>query len=304
LSLGYRWQKSDRHFIGTVEQRNRETEHSQVINKIHLFDVAVTYQATERLSISASLPYFIGERSQPIQGFPGERNHTEARGIGDFSLVPRFWVLKPSEHPTGNLSLGVGGKVPTGEDAAQDTFIVKNATTGQKEQVVRTVDQSIQPGDGGFGIVLDAFAFKSLGYFTPYAAGTYLINPRDTNHVRTFRTAPGEEEMSVPDQYIGRIGVSIGIPWVEGLAFSIGGRIEGVPPKDLWGGSNGFRRPGYAVSVEPGLSFSIKKHTISLSAPVAVHRERQRSVPDEQNHRHGDAAFADYLILLGYSYRF
>jgi hypothetical protein len=88
------------------------------------------------------------------------------------------------------------------------------------------------------------------------------------------------------------------------LAISFGGRIEGVPPKDLWGASNGFRRPGYAVSIEPGIAFSFHRHTVGLSAPIAIWRERQRSVPEADNGTHGDASFADYLILLGYSYRF
>jgi len=304
ISLGYRWQRSDRHFSGIEEQKIREVTHTESINEIHLFDLGATYQITERLSLSGSLPYLIAERSEPISGIHGERNHTEARGFGDFSLVPRFWVLQPSEHPTGNLSLGIGGKAPTGEDAAKDNFVVRNRETGQREVVVQAVDQSIQPGDGGWGIVLDVQAFKSLGYFTPYATGTYLINPQDTNHVRTGRSARGEEVMSVPDQYLGRIGISMGNPWIEGLAVSVGGRVEGVPPKDLWGDSNGFRRPGYAFSIEPGIAFSIKGHTFGLSAPIAVWRERQRSVPEAANHTHGDAAFADYVILFGYSYRF
>ena len=37
----------------------------------------------------------------------------------------------------------------------------------------------------------------------------------------------------------------------------------------------------------------------------AEKRNRQRSVPDKQEEgRHGDAAFADWLLLFGWSYRF
>jgi hypothetical protein len=91
---------------------------------------------------------------------------------------------------------------------------------------------------------------------------------------------------------------------VKGLAVSFGGRIEGVPPEDLLGDSDGFRRPGFAVSVEPGLAFATGKHVFSLSVPVAVYRERQQSEPEEDADRHGDASFADYLIIASWSVRF
>jgi hypothetical protein len=40
-----------------------------------------------------------------------------------------------------------------------------------------------------------------------------------------------------------------------GLTVTLGGRLEGAPPNDLIGSSGGRRRPGYAVSIEPGIVF-------------------------------------------------
>ena len=37
---------------------------------------------------------------------------------------------------------------------------------------------------------------------------------------------------------------------------------------------------------------------------AAVYRDRTHSVPDELTNAHGDAAFADYVWLASYSYRF
>jgi hypothetical protein len=37
---------------------------------------------------------------------------------------------------------------------------------------------------------------------------------------------------------------------------------------------------------------------------VPVQRNRKRSVPDFQDNTAGDAAFADYVIIVGYSRRF
>jgi hypothetical protein len=111
--------------------------------------------------------------------------------------------------------------------------------------------------------------------------------------------------MSVADQYLARVGISRPIPKTRQWAFTIGWRIEGVPVRDLIGKSNGFRRPGYAMSIEPGLQYFRPKETWSVTVPIAAGRNRKRSVSDILvGSRGGDAAFADYMILIGYSRRF
>ena len=65
----------------------------------------------------------------------------------------------------------------------------------------------------------------------------------------------------------------------------------------------------HAVSVEPGLSVTPSSITAFVTVPVAVYRNRLKSVPDEIDDPilhtlgNGDAAFADYLFLLGISRR-
>jgi hypothetical protein len=76
--------------------------------------------------------------------------------------------------------------------------------------------------------------------------------------------------------------------------------MEGVPSTDIIGGSAGSRRPGYAVSIEPGITWTHRKFSITVTAPVAVERNRERNFQG----RLGDAAFADYLISSSISYRF
>ena len=61
---------------------------------------------------------------------------------------------------------------------------------------------------------------------------------------------------------------------------------------------------GYALSVFPGFEYSRGSTTWTFNLPIAVLRDRARSVPDLEDGHHGDAAFADYVRLLGYSYRF
>jgi hypothetical protein len=225
--------------------------------------------------------------------------------VGDVVLSGQRLLWKPAEHPSGNVAFGVGVKFPTGRDDVEDTR--ERLVDGERVATVETVDQSIQPGDGGLGVVLNVSGYQSLfgDHGAVYGAATYLVNPRGTNGVPTFRNNLGEEEMSVADQYVARAGVSYAAPSWKGLAASLGGRAEGVPVEDLVGDSDGFRRPGYAVSVEPGLSFARGRHTVALSVPIALYRNRQRSVPDRlEPGRQGDAAFADYVVFLGYWRRF
>src|SRR5678815_1933976 len=87
--------------------------------------------------------------------------------------------------------------------------------------------------------------------------------------------------------------------------FSAGGRLEGIPSSDLIGGDEGFRRPGYVLSVEPGVSYQFKKFAAFATVPVAVERNRTKSNADKLRSKaegidaHGDAAFADYAIFIG-----
>jgi hypothetical protein len=324
FDFGYRYQYSQRHFTGTHEDKYREDNNTQVKNLVHLFNFGLTYGWTDRTSVSFTLPYSIAERSVPnvtrnaqgdiVPASPFFRNTTSARGIGDLNIVARRWMLDVEKNTDQNIGLGLGMKIPTGQPNAQDTQLVNTAQAGQPatyQTQTRTVDQSIQPGDGGWGVLLDLSAFKQIGIFTPYATGSYLINPQGTNGVRlsssTINPAPAVNEgniMSVPDQYLARIGTMVAITPLEGCSFGLGMRIEGIPPHDLIGSDVGFRRPGFAMSVEPSLVYASGKDVFSLAVPWAVVRNRQRSETDQQTGTHGDAAFADYLILITWSRRF
>jgi hypothetical protein len=111
--------------------------------------------------------------------------------------------------------------------------------------------------------------------------------------------------MSVPDQYMFRIGANYS---VSDFTFSGGMRMECVPAKDLIGGSNGFRRPGYVISAEPVVAYKIKKTQLYVSVPYALQRNRTQSVPDKIRtemtgvYTKGDAAFADYTINFGVAF--
>ena len=72
-----------------------------------------------------------------------------------------------------------------------------------------------------------------------------------------------DEQLSVVDQFGARLGVGAPLKFAKGLGASLSARMEGVPSSDLIGGSAGFRRPGYSIGIEPGLSYSWKRNSLS-----------------------------------------
>lgn len=305
LSVGFRKQRSHRHFVGTVEQKNREREGTEIVNDVYLMDVGLTYNLTARSSLSVSIPFQHATRVSPAR-FNAAGTQTSPKvvshgiGIGDMSIGGRIWVLDPAreERPRQNISFGASLKLPTGNEGVRDTV---DSATGPR---VVVVDQSIQLGDGGWGLSLSTDMYKRLWKTTLYGSGIYLFNPRNTNGVLTGRGRASEAIMSVADQYLARAGVVVPVPKVRGLTASFGGRLEGVPVRDAFGKSGGFRRPGYAFSVEPGVNYMRGKDIWSVTVPIAVERNRRQNVTDIFDNRHGDAAFADYIITVGWSRRF
>ena len=178
--------------------------------------------------------------------------------------------------------------------------------------VRRPVHPSLQPGTGGWGVILELEAFRELfEKFFAYLSGSYLITPREVNGVEmTIGDLPIPDAIndgtitSVPDTYVGRAGFSYAVWPKQGLSVSLGGRVEGIPDHDLIGGSDGYRGAGYVVSIEPGLSWSRGRNTVTFSAPVALARNRQQTVPNRRAGVHYGADFSDFLIQASFSRRF
>jgi hypothetical protein len=307
LNIGYRYFKSFRHYVGEAEQKQRQTEHSAVINHQHTMDFSIVRHLNNRWSLVVGLPVLANSRSQVSRFGKLERYQTHSFGLGDMRFTAYRWMLDPAKHFRGNFQIGLGLKLPTGDYKYQDYFPSSDTT-----QELRTVDQSIQLGDGGTGLITEVNGFYNFtNKFGVYGNVYYLLNPREQNGVPTFRSNVNETIMSVADQYMARVGFNyIFSGQLKNLAASLGSRIEGIPVRDLVGGSEGFRRPGYIISAEPGLNYSAKKITYYASVPVALVRNRTQSIPDKETtaqtgvFKQGDAAFADYVINVGISYRF
>lgn len=311
LGLNFRYFKSFRHFRGKEEETYRVEEGTQVINHSYFLDLSLSYAITQRFSANLVLPFVYHTRSSMYEhgGNPpnglGERHETSASGLGDMRFSAGYWIFYPETHHDYNLSVGLGLKIPTGNYQATDLFYNQGPERNIDREAV--VDQSIQPGDGGVGISFEIQGFYMISdNFLFNGNFYYLINPRETNGILTRNV---NSEFSVPDQYAIRLGVNYLTP-VHGLAFYLGARDECVPASDLIGGSDGYRRPGYVISIEPGISYSLGRLSAFVSVPIALERNRTQSYLDKKRteetgeYRHGDAAFADYLINASLSWRF
>ena len=79
---------------------------------------------------------------------------------------------------------------------------------------------------------------------------------------------------------------------LPGAGASLGVRVEGVPRYDLIGRSDGFRRPGREVFVEPGISYCRGRSSVQFNLPRAIYRLR---APDPYTGAAGDATFPDWV---------
>lgn len=311
LNVNNRYFKSFRHFIGTAEQKQRQVLGTEVINYIYNADFALTNNINKWWSVTLDLPYSSNTRSSLYEHGGTSRHSTRAVGLGDIRAAVYRWLIDPAKMPRGNIQAGLGIKFATGNYKSQDFFYTSDST-----KALGPVDQSIQLGDGGTGFTAEINAFYYFSQkISVYGNFYYLLNPEEQNGVSSSRQSPasassilyGSSTMSVPDQYMARGGISY---TAKNFSASLGVRDECLPAKDLVGGSSGFRRPGFIISAEPGVSYKIKNVTLYAFVPYAVERNRTQSYSDKLKtqitgvYTQGDAAFADYSVNIGLSYRF
>ncbi|MGN6399276.1 MAG: hypothetical protein ACTHMD_02410 [Flavisolibacter sp.] len=317
LGINNRYFKSYKHFVGTDEQKQRVQNGTEVINHVFSTELGITRQFNNRWSFGFFAPVISNARSSMYEHYgnsstsPEARRSTHSFGLGDVRFAAYYWLANPAKAAKANVQMGLGIKLPTGDYRYQDYFYKNDST-----KILGPVDQSIQLGDGGTGLTLELNSFYNISRpVSLYFNGFYLSNPREQNGVSTSRggavsaasIANGSDVMSVPDQYMFRVGANYN---VNNFTFSGGMRMECVPAKDLIGGSNGFRRPGYVISAEPVVAYKVKKTQLYLSVPYALQRNRTQSVPDQIRtsktgvYTKGDAAFSDYTINFGVAFSF
>jgi hypothetical protein len=295
MGAAYRRLTADEWYVGTQVDENAAPFGRPLYLNINSLDFSVTYGVSNRVSVTLTLPFSHGTHDR-FYSEDSARHKVKAFGLGDVSLVGTTWLLDPATHLSGNIALGLGVKAPTGDNEV--TVDVAFADSVRR----RIVDQSIQLGDGGWGVLLQAQAYRQVfSRGSAYFFGSYLLSPKEkTNVPSPIRGVP----LSVPDVYTVRGGLAYAA-WPEGgLSLSLGVRLDGIPLRDIMGGDDGFRRPGYTLYLDPGLALGWGRDEFTVSFPISLSQDFRASLIDRERGLRGGGDLAEYLIFAAYTHRF
>lgn len=296
LTLGYRHLYSNEFFVGNADASARGPGGQSPVLKINTLIADVAYAPTERLQLHLGIPF---SRGSSTAIWPDKVSHTQSvTGIGDISVIGEGWLLSPKAHQSGNVSIGLGFKAPTGSHTASSS--IYSATTA----IAYPADQTVQPGDGGWAVLFQSQAFRQVTERVyGYAFGSYAVSPKARSDVE-FRPGTGVY-WSVPDTYSARAGAAFSVLPGQGLTMSLGARMDGIPLRDLIGGGDDdtIKRTSRVIFVDPGLSLTRGKDNFTVSVPVRESVNRFQSLYERRTNGLNAGGFAKYLIFASYSRR-
>lgn len=296
------------HFSGPTENVSRAQLGTEVQSKTNLDDVVVTYQVTPRVSLTGTLPFLYASRR-----LENQYATLYTSGLSDITVGAQSWIRSPKSEKAGtnNAQIGLSLLVPSGNDHQNNVV----ATTYGGPTSTQYPDYSVQPGGGSWGMVMSWQAFQNLGNgVMAYINGDYVMTQGGyhnfwTSHGGTTNgppaATPGMTQFdAIQDQYMVEVGMSHPAPRIKGLDLSLELRDEGVPARNLIGNDLGFKRPGFGVALTPGFIYSRGNNALQFSVGKLIIRDRTKSVAEKINGVHeGDAAFANYVWMAGYTLR-
>lgn len=293
LSLAYRRLTSNHLIQGHLDMGPSSVVKSQV-----LF-TSLTYGVSDRLAVTLNAPFAHGSHET---AYPDGLRHTNtATGLGDISLSVSYWLFNANPlRAGGNLGVGFGLKVPTGKNDVEGTWWNADGST-----IAWPVHQSIELGDGGWGVIVRTQGFQPLFSRTYlYAGGSYTINPRKTTEVA--RTPGSPQHWAVPDTWDATAGVVYSVSPEQGFSARLGVEFEGTRKRDLFGGTDGLehRLPATTGYLAPALTFTRGAHTVTLSMGARVHKNFLPSVWDDAAGQKGGGGLAKYIFQGAYAVRF
>jgi hypothetical protein len=300
FGLSYRRLTADTWFVGSEIVPSAVPGGQPILFNINTLDLSLAYGVTSRLSFRLTVPFITGTHSKIHAD--SLRHENSVTGVGDINVVGNYWLLDPVVHRGGNISFGLGIKAPTGSYHSEDELGLAS-----KEIVQFPIHPGLQPGGGGWGVLVEAQAYQRLsGALSGYLYGAYQMSPRTLTDVKFMRSVP-TSLLSVTDVYHARVGFAYDLLSQAGVSVSLGSRIDGVPVRDVIGGDEGFRTPGYSIFLDPGLAVTRGKGSFTASVPVRLRGTFKPNVNDQNGGpppegNRGD--LASYLIFLGYAYRF
>jgi len=222
FGAGYRWLHADHFDVGHAYEPTLSPGGQPIKITDHTLNLSATYAFTNRFSVELDVP-IEANREFFIQG-DGLRHGSSSTALGDISVVGNVWLLQPLDHANGNISVSFGVKAPTGPNDNSGTFYASSSSA-----VTVPDNNTIQSGDGGWGIVLQTSAFRRLaGRLSAYAAGDYLVSPKSHTDIAAPAVLGGALT-AVTDEYSAHAGLGYALAPKRGLSVSLGGRIDGVP---------------------------------------------------------------------------
>lgn len=259
----------------------------------------------------------------PNQFGPSYRQYLSTSGVGDLLLIGRSWVLNPDQAKKGNILLGLGLKLPTGNKVGRNNW---NGGNPSAPFGPNPAPLTIIVGDGGVDVLVEALGYKVINFplqnTNLFAVGSYLITPGNTTGIPSqnlllgppVSTSPLTQNSlrnTIPDIYSVRTGLIIPCPgaekqkWLKPLSGLVSYRWEGSPQYDFIGGSKGFRQPGFFMAVDLGLFYQLRRHLVQVSCPVSFIRYASGDGSEGQGSpAPRTTAFSPASLSLRYTYYF
>ncbi|MFI5154804.1 MAG: hypothetical protein ACHQEM_01375 [Chitinophagales bacterium] len=204
----------------------------------------------------------------------GQPYHTtSAFGLGDMRLTVYKWLFKPTLSQRANVQIGLGLKLPTGNYQADDFFYRNHDST----KILAPVSPPVQLGDGTMGITTSIGTFYTFNkVFSINGSFFYMFNPQNVNGVSTTEgNIPTPQQIastgtvtSATDQFAFSVGLNALLNhWLFSVSFSGGG----VPVNDVFGRSDGARKAGINLSLDPGVLYNFGTFSLYANVPILFH---------------------------------
>lgn len=293
MQVGYQYGDTNDFYVG--DQRDDAAAGVGPPHRtVNLFNLGVGYGLSDRVTLALSLPFLStsggnwgGTAEAPVF------TPRHASGLGDMSFGAEYWLTDPTRPSKFAASVGLGFMAPTGSD---------HVSVGRGD-ARHPIDEAFQLGTGGWYTLFRAQATLWMApRFAAYGSGFYGLSLSEHSNVMQHGTLGG-----VPDTYSGRLGVAylVVLPRFSNIVLTAGGIINGITVRDIIGGGDLYwRRPGYEVYVEPGLSWTFGRNAVSISVPVRVYQNKLNSLYDLSTRVPVGADFAPFLFSATIAHRF